>query len=215
MALSSYAELQTSVANSLGRASGSMPQGNVTDYIAEGEAYLNRELRLLQMETSATLTLSAASDSVAFPAGFLELLELRYTDNAYPLSQKSTVDIGKYSQTTQGRPAYFKIGAAFEFERPAAADYTLKLTYLKGWDIATDDTNWLLENAPETYRQATLRFGYADIRNEGEEKKSIQRVERSIFELNKRTGRSKRKSEMSVESALTPRNRGVGHGLNL
>ena len=81
MALADYAALQSSVANSLGRTAGSMPQGNVTDYIAEGEAYLNRHLRLLQMENIATLTIAQTETTEPLPTGFLEALDLRYTSD--------------------------------------------------------------------------------------------------------------------------------------
>ena len=202
MALADYAALQSSVANSLGRTAGSMPQGNVTDYIAEGEAYLNRHLRLLQMENIGTLTIAQTETTEPLPTGFLEALDLRYTSDDWQLTQLSTTEFFRVQDAGEARPNYFRVSSQFEFERPADQTHTIKLAYLKGWDIATDDTNWLLSNAPDLYRYAALRFAYADIRNMAEEANAIQRVERGIKELNGLDGRTKGRVVMTTDPAI-------------
>ena len=70
-----YAELQTAIAADLSR---SDLTAELPNFINKGEAVINRRLRSLAMETRlTTLSLTAAADSIALPAGYLENFGLR------------------------------------------------------------------------------------------------------------------------------------------
>ena len=84
MAVTTYSELQTAVTNRLGRSDLS---SLITEFIALGEAELNKRLRLLQMQEVATVTLSASTDVASLPTGFLELMDMRYSDFDTPITQ--------------------------------------------------------------------------------------------------------------------------------
>ena len=66
MALNNYANLQSSIANWLARDDLTT---EIPDFIALCEAEFNRELRIRNMETTATVTINA--EQIALPTGFL------------------------------------------------------------------------------------------------------------------------------------------------
>ncbi len=71
MAIATYSDLQSLVANYLARDDLST---QIVDFIQLGEVRMRRDLRLRQMLTSTDLTINATD--VSIPSDFLELREL-------------------------------------------------------------------------------------------------------------------------------------------
>lgn len=149
MALANYADLQSAVTSWLNRNDADIP---IADCIALAEAELNSKVRLRRNMVTASLTLTAGTSSVALPAGFLEEVELNYTSGD-SLDRASFNDLDFAAATgAVGKPSLYAIaGTTIQFNCAALESYGLILRYYTAWNIAGDQTNWLLTNHPDCY----------------------------------------------------------------
>lgn len=167
MTISNYTELKTAVGDWLHH--GGLT-GKDADFIQIAEARINRELRLREMEIEVDLSLTASSRVAALPAGFQEPLGVYLTrsNGSYrePLTKYAPEMLPVTSD--EGEPDGWCVdGDEIAFNRPLDVDtYTVTLRYLKGWDIATDATNWLLTNHPDVYLWGSLMEGTLYLRDE-------------------------------------------------
>lgn len=153
MAISNYSELSTALTNWLHRAG---LNSRIPEFIAIGESYLNRKLRVKEMEISATVTPSTSVRYVALPTGYMELLA--FTDNyGDPLTalDAESLERAAYGIGAQ-RPDFYHISSRIDFEAVADTTYNFTLRYLKRLDLATDLTNSVLINHPDCYLYASL-----------------------------------------------------------
>lgn len=149
MAISTYSELKTAVANWLNR---SDLTSYVPDFIALGEARIYRELRIRAME--ASLSSAIASGVIAVPSDYVEMKHA-YVDGS-PVQFLSRRKAGwiyeNYpSRAADGKPAFFAQDAGnFIFGPYPDSAYTIKGTYYKRLTALSDSntTNWFTTNAP-------------------------------------------------------------------
>ena len=99
MSITTLAELRTALDTETSRS-------DITwdDYITRGEARLNRKLRLLQQESSSTFTLSTGDSSQALPTGFIEHIDLFFTNDNHQPTQQSLFSLQETASTGSGRP---------------------------------------------------------------------------------------------------------------
>ncbi len=159
MAISTYTELKSAVANWLARAGDSNITDNAADFIMLAERRINRSLRLRAMEDRATATVS--TEYVALPTGFLEMRNFQLNTNPItrlePMSPEQIDTI--WAGSTTGRPRVYCILNDEIQLRPAPdADYTAEMAYWKAFDALSDTatSNWLLANAPDLYLWGAL-----------------------------------------------------------
>ena len=166
MSISTYAELQTAVANEL-RVSNLTAR--IPEFISQGENRINRNLRVREMEEQVEVTYSAsATDNyIAIPAGYIDKVQLAMKKKTQ--DRKDYVPL-KYVAPTQffyytGDKAYYHNNAIsnyrfymhytmrdqFEMARSVDEDHDVLIHYYKRWDIETDSTNWLLTNHEDLY----------------------------------------------------------------
>lgn len=203
MAITDYASLKTTVADYLHRSD--LSDSVLSNFVQLGEARLNRKLRLLQQEAVATLTLTAGSDSVALPTGWIETIDVIYDDDKraiHPQNIKSLNSQRTYDSTTSRPYLYATTDGTMKFEIAADQTYSILHNYLQKWDIATDDTNWLLTNAPDAYLYATLLEAKAYIKSAQDMTIWSQGLSTAIDDLNNLDNRSRRNSTVRVDSAL-------------
>lgn len=130
--------------------------------------YASEPLRIRFMETSATLTFNA--QQVALPAGYLQMRRLMITgDSGGKLNLISPDQFWlKYTVSQSGRPIEYAIEGENILLGPSPdATYTGKMLYYKAFDTLeeTEDTNWLLENAPGVYLQGALIELWDDLKD--------------------------------------------------
>lgn len=203
MAITTYSELTTAIATWLKR---SDLTSEIVDFVTLGEAHLNRKLRLLQQETTASVTLSSGASTASLPTGFLEPISLVYTSDGVPLVQQGFDDLADLSQgASSGRPHYYGIGSTFVFERTADQAYTLTSRHFQKWDIATDTTNWLLTNAPDAYLFSALIQAKAFVKKTEDVMVWSQGLQATIQELNTLDNRSRKQATTRVDSGMTGR----------
>lgn len=153
MAISTYAELRTAVANWLERDD---LIDRIPEFITLGENILNRRLRTREMEASVTVTPSKTLRYVALPAGYMELVS--FTDDlGEPLTpvDAETLEGIAYGSSAQ-RPTYYRVSSRIDFDAIADATYNFTFKYRKRLNIATDLTNSVLTNNNDCYLYSAL-----------------------------------------------------------
>ncbi len=154
MTISSYSDLQTSIASWIARAD---LTATIPDFITLFEAVANRRLRLRQQETALTLTPSGGVATL--PTDYLTWrrvtwtgstnCELEYVHPAYLHAL--------YPTAPTGNPRLFTVEGSSLTVRPSddtalTFDYFAKIAALS----ALNTTNWLLTVAPDLYLAGSL-----------------------------------------------------------
>ena len=159
MALSTYTELKSAIANWLNRSDLTTEIGD--DFIKLVESEYNSKLRIKAMLTSKT-DYSVDAETVAVPTGFLQVRDFyivqgtnKYSLTYMPPTQMDQVKGG----STTGRPnVYTILGTNFRFAPTPDATYTATINYYKAIDALSGSTatNWILTNHPGVYLYGSL-----------------------------------------------------------
>lgn len=158
MALTTYAELKTSIGDWLNR---SDLTSVIPDFISLAEAQIERTLRARQMIVRANASFDAQYGAV--PADFLETksLKLTSTNPQTPLEFLSidALDQKAAEYTASGKPRFFGVvGGQLRIVPTPDSTYTTELTYYaKLSKLSTSNTsNWLLSSSPDIYLYGAL-----------------------------------------------------------
>lgn len=158
MPITTYAELQTSIAEFLNRDD---LTAKIPDFITLAEAQMNAELRHWRMEKRATAEMD--TQYTALPQDFIQPVRFIITGSQVSsLSQtdsKTIADLRAANNNASGRPTEYSImdGAIEAFPTPDTT-YTLELLYFKTLDPLNNVTtsNWVLEYYPNAYLYGAL-----------------------------------------------------------
>jgi hypothetical protein len=155
MSITTYAELVTAAGNWLHR--GTSLDALIPDFITLAENRIYRELRVRQMETAMSITIT--SGVAAIPSGYREL-KYAYIDGTPvgKLERKDSewIHLNYPTRSADGKPRYIARDAGNFIFGPYPSDgYTLKGTYYKRL-AALATTNWLTDDAPDLILWATL-----------------------------------------------------------
>ena len=159
MALSTYAELKTGIANWLNRSD--LTDEISDDFIKLVESEYNSKLRIRKMITSDT-SFTIDSELETLPTGFLQVRDFfivsgsaKYSLTYMPPTQMDQTRGG----STSGRPIVYTIlGGNFRFAPTPDATYTATINYYKAIDALSDSTttNYILTNHPGIYLYGSL-----------------------------------------------------------
>jgi hypothetical protein len=158
MALTTYSDLQTAIANYLARSDLS---SQIPDFIRLAEIRLRRELRIRQMLKSVTTSTTGGDDTVQLPSDFLQIRDL-YTDGepVYPLNYMTPSLFTRNSRSYEsGRPVDYTILAdEFKFAPTPDTAYTLVMLYYSAPAFLSDTntTNVWTVNAMDCLLYASL-----------------------------------------------------------
>ena len=158
MALTTYAELKTSIGDWLNR---SDLTSVIPDFISLAEAQVERTLRTRQMIVRANASFDVQYGAV--PADFLEAksLKLTSTNPETPLSFLSidALDAEMTKYTGSGKPKFVGVvGGQLRIVPTPDSTYTTELIYYaKLSKLSTSNTsNWLLASSPDIYLYGSL-----------------------------------------------------------
>ena len=158
MAITTYAELKSSIANWLNRDD---LTSVIPDFISLTEAGINRDLRHYKMVNRVDATLD--SRYVQVPADWLETLRFSLTtDGTRPLEMASLDDMIKYRQNNSnasGTPRFYShAGESIEVFPTPNGEYGMQLMYYQSIPELTDSNtyNWLLQDSPDVYLYGSL-----------------------------------------------------------
>lgn len=154
MAITTYSELQTAVANWLERDD---LTSRIPEFIALAESRMNRKLRLRQQVTRATA--DVADTYSAVPTDFLEPIAAKVGDYDLTISTQGALSRLASGVTTEGRPTHYAVvdGEIRYFPSPDTT-YSVELTYFAKIPAlsASVTTNWLLSLAPDAYLHGAI-----------------------------------------------------------
>jgi hypothetical protein len=160
MALTTYTELKTSLADWLNR---SDLTSVIPDFISLAEAQMERQLRTRQMIVRANASFAAAAEYGTVPDDFLETKSIKLNTNPITNLQFQTIDaMDSLSNTTylsSGKPLYFSVvGNQFRLLPIPDGAYTAELVYYAKLTklSSTVATNFLLTQAPDVYLYGSL-----------------------------------------------------------
>lgn len=159
MALSTYAQLQASVADWIDRDD---LEVQIRDFIALAEAEFNRTLFIPEREQISTSTLNGATIAVPVDYWGMKALYLE-TDPRVILEQVALADIRALPMTS-GKPEKFALqGTEILFGPAPDSTYAVVMTYWQTIPPLSDaqPTNWLLAAYPDLYLYNALLKGSA------------------------------------------------------
>ncbi|WP_300573590.1 hypothetical protein [Phenylobacterium sp.] len=158
MAISTYAGLQTAVADWLER---SDLTSRIPDFISLAEAKINRKLRVRLMQARTTLTVDAEYESL--PADFRQAESLIFSDagvtfecRTMPAEALAERSVGVASPA---RPEFYAlIGSQLRVWPTPDKAYSAELTYYQKVPALSDaaPSNWALANYPDVYLYGAL-----------------------------------------------------------
>ena len=161
MALSTYSELKTSIANWLNRSD--LTSEIADDFIKLTEADFNAKLRIRQMEQIDTVTINA--ETVTVPTGFISVRSFYIlSGNKYPLEYLTPSNLFETRGGSRtGRPRAYTIEAdneteQFRFGPSPDTSYTGYLSYYKAIAALSDSntSNYILSTHPNIYLYGSL-----------------------------------------------------------
>lgn len=162
MTIGTYTLLQSAVASWLGR---SDLTATIPDFVSLFEAYVNRALRVRQMETLASITMSEGAG--ALPSDFIAWKRVTWTGSPrreLEYVHPSYLQASNPSQISD-LPCRFTIEAD-QISVAPSDDTALEMLY---WArvpaLADTPTNWLLSTYPDLYLFGTLVEANAFILN--------------------------------------------------
>lgn len=158
MAITTYAELQTAIANFLGR---SDLTDRIKEFIELTEAALNKEIIHRRMETRTTVATIADNSYAAQPSDFVEAISLVVQGSTRVVLQLATAEAleTEYASASTSKPEKFTLsGTDFHFGPKPDAVYTIDLKYYAKIPSLSDaaTTNWLITNHPDVYLYGSL-----------------------------------------------------------
>lgn len=166
MAISNYTELQSAVTDWMARTDVS---GSAADFIALGEAQLNRLLE--PVATTASLVTVSGSDRINISSlSIIEPIGLYLTDNdeEYFLTQKPNGSFSK--EDTSGLPGIYAFeGDYIIFDRDCDQAYPARFVYSARFGLSdAAPTNAFLTENPDMYLAAAITWGSIYVKDDAE-----------------------------------------------
>jgi hypothetical protein len=158
MAITTYSELQTAIANFLGRDD---LTSRIPEFISLAEARMGRELKARSQEKRATATLVADDAYVSLPTDLrsVRLVKINTTPTEV-LEYYTPIKLNElYSDSVSGKPrAYTIIGGEIKFAPVPDSSYTAEIVYMEGVPDLSDSntTNTILTRHPDAYLYGAL-----------------------------------------------------------
>ncbi len=158
MAYDTLADLTTSIASWLGRPGDTQITDNAGDFVTLAEAYINRALRVRQMETVSTFTTTDGSTNL--PDDYLAWKRLTWIGDSYVTVDYQNPNVfNKLMPLVEaGVPSFFTIEGSNIIIRDTDDDTSFELLYFAKVPALVDDTdsNWLLLAYPDLYLAASM-----------------------------------------------------------
>lgn len=170
--MDNYTELQDAIADWLNRVGSPELAERAPDFIKMAEARFNRKLRVRQNEKRATAILDAGF--ITLPSDWLEAKAIRLVVDGKPvrleLGTSEQLDQARRDASTVGttKPYLYRfIGNQIEVAPYVSGEATMELEYYyKVPDLATNDTNWLLQDWPDLYLYGALQHSAPYLRDD-------------------------------------------------
>lgn len=157
MAITTYAELKSTIADFLNRDD---LTAVIPTFISAAEKQMQREVRHYKMMQRSTADIDSRYS--ALPGSWLETIRFHVTgDRSYRIESTSMDDMLqlRMNGSATGRPTHYAhIGETIEVYPTPDTAYTSELLYYEKIPELSDSvtTNWLLQDAPDAYLYGAL-----------------------------------------------------------
>lgn len=163
MAISDYSELLAAVPAWFERSGDADVAAHVAEWVALGEAKLNRKLKGLRVSTiDATLTGTIGSRNIDLPSDYLTPVSLHLTTGGKSqLLRPMALGTMNY-RTSSGSPSAWGVDRFYVvLDAPCDQAHTFQFRYHQALDLqgANFSAGWLLDVFPDAYLYATLEAG--------------------------------------------------------
>ena len=185
MAIGTYAELQTAVANWLDRDD---LTDRIPEFIALAEARMNRVLRIRLMEGKYTASTVAAQRNYALPASYIQLRNFQLNTSPITPLQYVTPEIYDrlWGGSTGGTPQFYTIVAGEVQLGPLPASVlTMEMLFYKKISAlsVTNTTEAMLTDNPDVYLYGALMEAEPFIMNDERVPLWLQGFQQAIADL--------------------------------
>lgn len=155
MALDSYANLKTALADWVNKSGLASVGDKAAEWIALFEAQANRELDVREMSASATYTVS--DEEMALPCDFAGVKSFRIEGSPAVSLEYAPVEAFDDAFST-GKPSRYSVTDRIIFDPVPDAEYEVRLRYRRRIpSLGTGcTTNWLLRKHPDAYLYGSL-----------------------------------------------------------
>lgn len=187
MAIATYSDLQTAIANFLARTD---LTAQIPDFIKLAESRMSRELETRSQEKRVQATLTSGDEYVALPTDLRETREVKLNTSPLTVLQyKSPSQLDSdFSTSGQGKPLAFSIvGAELKLRPVPDTSYTAEIIYIGDIDelSSTNATNNILSRHPDAYLSGSLVEAYTYLMDEQRAQIYDQKFNRCIEEIRK------------------------------
>jgi hypothetical protein len=187
MAITTYSELQTAVANHLARTD---LTSVIPDFISLAEARLSRELETRDQEKRAQATMTSGDEYIALPTDLREVREVKI--NLSPIKvleymSPTSLDT-TYATGSSGTPqAYSIIGKEIKLRPVPDSSSTLEIVYVGSLSALSDSNtvNVMLTRHPDAYLMGSLVEAYQYLMDDQRATVYDQKFTRIIEEIRK------------------------------
>jgi len=185
MAISTYTELKTAIANFLARDD---LTSVIPDFIQLAEATMSSELETRSQKKRATATLTSGDEYIALPTDLREVREVKLnTTPLTVLTYYSPVALdSNFSSGGVGKPKGFSIIGDEMKMRPVPDDsYTAEIIYIGSITALSDSnaTNNILTRSPDAYLYGSLAEAYAYLLDEQRASQYLQRFNLALEQI--------------------------------
>lgn len=185
MAIATYTDLQTSIANFLAR---SDLTAQIPDFITLAEGRMSRELETRSQEKRSTASLTAGNEYIFLPNDMREIREVKLnTSPLTVLKYYSPVALDEqYASNGQGKPQGFSIvGLEMKLRPIPDSSYTAEIIYVGGVAPLTTaaPTNNILIRSPDAYLYGALAEAYAYLLDETRAAQYMARFDKAMEEI--------------------------------
>lgn len=212
MAISTYAELQTSIANFLARTD---LTAQIPNFIQLAEARMSRELETRSQEKRAQATLTSGKEYISLPVDLREIREVKL--NTSPLTvltykSPTQMDIDHPTQGQSKPLSYSIIGDELKLRPVPDTSYTAEIVYVG--DIVplsnTNTTNNILTRHPDAYLSGSLVEAYTYLMDETRAQVYDTKFSRAITEIRTDEDRAQYGTgQLRIQSIYQQQNSGV------
>ena len=195
MAISNYSELVQAIKDFSHRSDIST---YIPMFISLAEQRIGRELKVRELEATATGTLSGSSLALPIDFSMLRQFKIQTTNGYFSPVNIGADSLADRSLTEPGLPNYFSIGSVIQFSRPTDAAYNYTLEYFKKpLSVEANDITDLLTAYPEVYLFASL----IEVGDFTKNDRDIQRYTQKYAELVKSANGVKTGGQMRMINA--------------
>ena len=200
MAISTYTELQTAVANWLDRDDMS---ARIPEFISLTEARFNRILRIRAMETEADQATVAGTRSYPLPADYRQMRTVHLTTSPITAMSYITPEIMDriWAGSLQGKPTTYTIKGGNIYVGPAPdVVYTIRFLYYKKIPALTAlaPTNDILTDSPDVYLYGSLLEAEPFLQNDARVQLWATAFQQAISDIQEQDEKDRHSGELRV-----------------